>query len=196
VYSGISTASRIVRSGDQAIERMDEIRSAQSFLRSELAQALAVPFDETDDGDPIVFSGTSRTLRYVAPMPGYLSKLGPQLQTVSLVDDGRQSYRLEVTLAMLPPDGGAPQPVGEPEVLLRGIRKGSISYRGMDDQNRPGDWQESWDDGRRTPSLVRIELDVGGNIVFPTLVAPIRIDASASRNGLSLTRGTRGPVIR
>jgi general secretion pathway protein J len=195
VYSGISTASRIVRSGDQAIERMDEIRSAQTFLRSELAQALAVPFDETDDGDPIVFSGTSRTLRYVAPMPGYLSKLGPQLQTVSLVDDGRQRYRLEVALAMLPPDGGAPQPIGEPEVLLRGIRKGSISYRGMDDQNRPGDWQENWDDGRRTPSLVRIELDVGGNVTFPTLVAPIRIDASASRNGLSLTRGTRGPVI-
>jgi general secretion pathway protein J len=66
----------------------------------------------------------------------------------------------------------------------------------MDDQNRPGDWQENWDDGRRTPSLVRIELDAGGNIAFPTLVAPIRIDASASRNGLSLTRGTRGPVIR
>jgi len=196
VYSGISTASRIVRSGDQAIERMDEIRSAQGFLRSELAQALAVPFDETDDGEPIVFSGTSRTLRYVAPMPGYLSKLGPQLQTVSLVDDGRQSLRLEVTLAMLPPDGGAPQPIGEPQVLLRGIRKGAISYRGMDDQNRPGDWQDSWDDGRRTPSLVRIELEVGGNVLFPTLVAPIRIDASAARNGLSLTRGTRGPVVR
>jgi general secretion pathway protein J len=196
VYSGISTASRIVRSGDQAIERMDEIRSAQSFLRSELAQALAIPFDETDDGEPIVFAGTSRTLRYVAPMPGYLSKLGPQLQTISLVDDGRQSYRLEVTLAMLPPDGGAPQPIGEPEVLLRGISKGSISYRGMDDQNRPGDWQDSWGDGRRTPSLVRIELEVAGNVAFPTLVAPIRIDASASRNGLSLTRGTRGSVIQ
>jgi general secretion pathway protein J len=196
VYSGISTASRIVRSGDQAIERMDDVRSAQNFLRNELAQALAIPFDETDDGDPIVFSGTSHTLRYVAPMPGYLSKLGPQLQTISLVDDGRQGFRLEVTLAMLPPDGGAPQPIGEPEVLLRGIRKGSISYRGMDDQNRPGDWQESWDDGRRTPSLVRIELDLGGNVLFPTLVAPIRIDPSASRNGLSLTRGTRGPVIR
>ena len=33
---------------------------------------------------------------------------------------------------------------------------GSLSYRGMDDQNRPGDWQDNWDDGRRTPSLVRI----------------------------------------
>jgi general secretion pathway protein J len=196
VYSGIRTASRIVRSGDQAIQRMDEVRSAQTYLRSELAQALAIPFAETDDGDPVVFAGDAKTLRFVAPMPGYLSKLGPQLHAVALVDDGRDGYRLEVTLAMLPPDGSDPQPIGEPEVLLRGIRKGTLSYRGLDDQNRPGDWQDTWPDGRRTPSLVRVALDVGGNVVFPTLVAPIRIDPSASRNGLSLTRGTRGPVVR
>lgn len=196
VYSGISTATRIVRSGDRAIERMDEIRSAQTFLRGELAQALAIPFDETDDGDPIVFTGTADKLRYVAPMPGYLSKLGPQLQTLALVEDGHDRYRLEVTLSLLPPDGGEPKAIGEPEVLLRGIRKGSFSFRGMDDQNRPGDWQDTWSDGRRTPSLVRVTLDVGGNVVWPTLVAPIRIDPSASRNGFSLTRGTRGQVLR
>ncbi|MGF6710660.1 general secretion pathway protein J [Luteibacter sp. W1I16] len=196
VYSGISTATRIVRSGSDAIERMDEIRSAQSFLRSELAQALVIPFAQTDDGDPIVFAGDDHSLRFVAPMPGYLSKMGPQLQSVSLVEDGHASYRLEVALALLPPDGGDPQPLGEPEVLLRGIRKGAISYRGMDDQNRPGDWQDSWTDGRRMPSLVRIALDVGGNVAFPTLVAPIRIDPSASRNGFGSMRGTRGAVLR
>jgi general secretion pathway protein J len=196
VYSGISTATRIVRSGSDAIERMDEIRSAQSFLRSELAQALVIPFGQTDDGDPVVFAGDDHSLRFVAPMPGYLSKLGPQLQTVSLVEDGHASYRLEVTLALLPPDGGDPQPLGEPEVLLRGIRKGAISYRGMDDQNRPGDWQDSWTDGRRMPSLVRIALEAGGNVAFPTLVAPIRIDPSASRNGFGMMRGNRGTVLR
>lgn len=196
VYSGISTATRIVRSGSDAIERMDEIRSAQSFLRSELAQALVIPFGQTDDGDPIVFAGDDHSLRFVAPMPGYLSKLGPQLQTVSLVEDGHSSYRLEVTLALLPPDGGDPQPLGEPEVLLRGIGKGTFAYRGMDDQNRPGDWQDTWTDSRRMPSLVRIALEVGGNVAFPTLVAPIRIDPSASRNGFGMMRGNRGTVLR
>jgi general secretion pathway protein J len=196
VYSGISTATRIVRSGSQAIQRMDEVRSAQAFLRSELAQALVVPFGETDDGDPIVFSGDAKTLRFVAPMPGYLSRVGPQLQTVSLVDDGRGTSRLEVALSLLPPDGSDPKPIGEPEVLLRGIRHGAFAYRGMDDQNRPTDWQETWADGRRTPSLVRITLDVAGNVVFPTLVTPIRIDPSASRNGFSLGRAARGSVIQ
>ncbi|MET0616192.1 MAG: hypothetical protein ABWZ54_00385, partial [Luteibacter sp.] len=157
---------------------------------------LIVPFAETDDGDPIVFSGDATTLRFVAPMPRYLSRLGPQLQAVSLVRDGNDGYRLEVALSLLPPNGGEPRPIGEPEVLLRGIRKGAFSYRGMDDKNQPGDWQESWDDTRRTPSLIRLALDVGGNVAFPTLVAPIRLDPTASRNGFSLTRGTRGPVIR
>jgi general secretion pathway protein J len=194
VYSGISTATRIVRSGDAAIERMDEVRSAQNFLRGELAQALVVPFDQTDDGDPIVFRGDEHSVRFVAPLPGYLSRLGPQLQTVSLVEDGRSGYRLEVRLALLPPDGSDPQPLGEPEVLLRGIRKGAFAYRGMDEQNRPGDWKDEWPDGRRTPSLVRVDLQLEGNMAFPTMVAPVRIDPSASRNGFSPGRlpGGRG----
>jgi general secretion pathway protein J len=196
VYSGISTAGRIVRSGDQAIERMDDVRSSQAYLRSELAQALVMPFGETDDGDPIVFTGAVNKLTFVAPMPGYLSRLGPQMQTVALVEDGRDIYRLEVSLYMLPPDGSEPKALGEPQVLLRGIRKGAFAYRGMDDQNKPMDWQETWGDGRRTPSLVRIALDLDGGTVFPTMVAPLRIDPSASRNGFSLSRGSRGPVVR
>lgn len=196
VYSGISTAGRIVRSGNQAIERMDEVRSAQAYLRSELAQALVMPFDQTDDGDPIVFRGAADKVTFVAPMPGYLSRLGPQMQTVALISDGRDRYRLEVSLYLLPPDGSEPKALGEPQVLLRGIRKGAFSYRGMDDQNKPTDWQASWADGRRTPSLVRLALDIDGTTVFPTLVAPLRIDPSASRNGFTLSRGSRGQVIR
>jgi general secretion pathway protein J len=196
VYSGISTAGRIVRSGDRAIERMDEIRSAQAYLRSELAQALVMPFGETDDGDPVVFEGGTDKLTFVAPMPGYLSRLGPQMQTVALVSDGRDAYRLEVSLFLLPPDGSEPKRLGEPQVLLRGIRKGSFSYRGMNDQNKPTDWQPTWPDQRRTPSLVRVELDAGPGTEFPTLVAPLRIDPSASRNGFTLSRGSRGAALR
>lgn len=196
VYSGISTASRIVRSGDRAIERMDEVRSAQAYLRSELAQALVMPFDETDNGDPVVFQGTADKLTFVAPMPGYLSRLGPQMQTVALVADGHDGYRLEVSLFLLPPDGSEPKALGEPQVLMRGVRKGAFSYRGVDDQNKPTDWQATWPDARRTPSLVRIALDIDGTTVFPVLVAPLRIDPSASRNGFSLRRGVPGQGVR
>jgi general secretion pathway protein J len=43
---------------------------------------------------------------------------------------------------------------------------------------------------------VRIELQVDGNVAFPMLVAPVRIDPSASRNGFNAGRLPRGPVTR
>jgi general secretion pathway protein J len=47
VYSGIRTATHSVRSGTATIERMDQVRSAQQFLRRELAQSLAQPISKT-----------------------------------------------------------------------------------------------------------------------------------------------------
>jgi len=43
---------------------------------------------------------------------------------------------------------------------------------------------------------VRVQLETEGNVAFPALVAPLRIDASASRNGFTLYRSTRKAVQR
>jgi general secretion pathway protein J len=194
VYSGIRTATRIVRSGDVAIERIDQVRSAQQFLRRELAQAVTIAFDRNDNGDGIVFSGGEREIRFVAPLPGYLGAMGAQLQTWKLVDDDNDDrMRLEASFALLPPDGSEPKPIGEPEVLVDGIHKGSFAFRGFDKDGNPIDWQAAWDDGRRTPSLVRIDLDLDGGVVWPTLDAPLRVDPTATVGPVSLTRGLRGP---
>ena len=40
VYSGVRTATHTVHSGEASIQRMDEVRSAQQFLRREIAQIL------------------------------------------------------------------------------------------------------------------------------------------------------------
>jgi general secretion pathway protein J len=195
VYSGIRTATHIVRSGDDSIERMDQVRSTQQFLRQELAQAVTLAFARGDDGNGIVFAGDATEIRFVAPLPGYLGALGAQLQTLRLVDHGRDGMTLEVNFAVLPPDGSEPKSLGEPEILLDHIRKGSFSFRGFDKQGKPGDWQSGWDDGQRTPALVRVDLDLGGGISWPTLDAPLRVDPTAAVGPVSLTRGLRGPGI-
>jgi general secretion pathway protein J len=195
VYSGIRTATRIVRSGDASIERMDEIRSAQQFLRRDLAQALTLAFARTDNGEGIVFNGNEKEIRFVAPLPGYLGKLGPQLQTLRLVPDGRRAWRLEVSFAMMPPDGGEPHAPSEPEVLLTGIRTGSFAFRGFDDKKQPGPWATEWSDGRRKPSLVRIALDIDGGVPWPLFDAPLRVDPTATVGSLSMTRGLRAPGL-
>jgi general secretion pathway protein J len=176
VYSGIASASRSVRSGTAAIERTDQMRSAQQFLRRELAQSVAEPIGHTDRGEPIYFRGSAQEMRYVAPLPGYLGKLGPQLQQLQLVDDGQGGQRLELRLALLPPDGQPARPLGEPQVLFDHIKQGSFSYSGVDTQGQPVPWSPQWADGRVLPLLVRIELEPQGRGSWPRLDVPLRVN--------------------
>src|SRR3546814_6627487 len=46
---------------------------------------------------------------------------------LQLVDDGAGGLRLELRLALLPPDGSPPQALGEPQVLFDHIRAGGRS---------------------------------------------------------------------
>lgn len=181
VYSGVRTAVHSVHSGTRAVERVDQIRSAQQFLRRELAQSLAQPISHTDKGESIYFEGGARQMRYVAPLPGYLGKLGPQLQTLRLVDNDDGSQRLELGLAILPPDGQPSKPLGEPQVLLDHIHAGGFSYRGRDPKGQDSGWAAAWDDGRRLPLLVRIRLQPQGRYGWPQLTVPLRVDPGAGQ---------------
>ncbi len=189
VYSGIRTATHSVRSGTLAIERIDQIRSAQQFLRRELAQSMTQPISQTDHGEPIYFVGSAHEMRYVAPLPGYLGKLGPQLQRLQLVDDGHGGFRLEVSLAVLPPDGKPPQPLGEPQVLLDRIEDGSFSYRGVDEKGNAVPWGAGWADGRLLPQLVRISLQSQRGADWPQMDVPLRVNPVQSVLRRTLIRG-------
>ena len=189
VYSGVRTASRMVVQGTASTERLDQIRSAQQLLRRELAQAMAVPIARTDQGDAVFFKGEAKTLSFVAPLPGYLGPLGPQLQTLSLVDKGKDGMQLQLQLALMPPDGKPPKPLGDPQVLVDHVREGRFSYRGTDARGKVGDWQSQWSDGRLMPSLVRIELAPTGSTSWPVLDAPLRLDPSSGLLQGGLLRG-------
>ncbi len=195
VYSGIRTATHSVRSGTATIERVDQVRSAQQFLRRELAQSLAQPIGETDHGEPVHFEGSAREMRYVAPLPGYLGKRGPQLQRLQLVDDGDGGWRLELSLALLPPDGQPPQALGDPQVLLDHIIDGHFDYRGVDLEGKAVPWSQTWADGRLLPQLVRITLDVQGNVAWPALEVPLRGEPMRGRSPLP-RMGLRGENVR
>ncbi|WP_109123487.1 prepilin-type N-terminal cleavage/methylation domain-containing protein [Dyella sp. C11] len=179
VYSGVRAATHAVHSGEASIERADEVRSAQQFLRRELAQARAVPLSHTDKGDPQFFKGDAHELKFVAPLPGYLGKLGPQLQQLKLVSNGDGTSRLEASFAVMPPDGTPPKSLGDPEVLVDRVRGGSFSYREPDAQDHAGQWRDHWDDTRAMPRIVRIALQLDGNAEWPQLDAPLRVDVTA-----------------
>jgi general secretion pathway protein J len=190
VYGGVRSAIHGVRSGSAAITRVDQIGSAQRFLRSELSQALAQPIDHNDHGQPIYFHGSEHEMRYVAPLPGYLGKLGPQLQVLKLVEGDKGGQRLELQLSLLPPDGQPPKPLGDPQVLLDHIEKGSFDYRGRDALNRVLPWSSDWADGTRLPQLVRIRLQAEDGYDWPELSVPLRVNAGAAGGHVGLLPGS------
>jgi general secretion pathway protein J len=197
VYGGIRAATQSVRAGEAAIGRLDQIRSAQMFLRRELAQTLALPFAKNDNGENLYFIGDAHELRFVAPLPGYLGKVGPQLQQLKLVPNDKGGSRLEMSFAILSPDGSGAKSLGEPEVLIDNVREGSFSYRGADTDQQPGTWDNTWPDGRAIPILVRIDLKLDSGDAWPLLEVPLRVDPSAAGNQFNVLRGlNRGQVLR
>ncbi|GAB2563149.1 prepilin-type N-terminal cleavage/methylation domain-containing protein [Dyella jejuensis] len=194
VYSGVRSATHTVQAGEVKIEQLDEVRSAQMFLRRELAQAMAQAIGHDDNGNGIFFVGDSDSMRFVAPLPGYLGRMGPQLIEVKLVrgDHGKQ---LVASLAELPPDGSAPKPLGDPQVLVDSVVDGGFSYRGVNQQGQPMDWQSDWKTTGNMPNLVTIKLALHSGREWPELSVPLRVNAAAMQGPGNLLRGLNGPGV-
>lgn len=176
VYAGIRAATHTVESGNAALQRTDAMRAAQDFVRRELGQARALPWARDAHGGAVFFVGTPHTMQFVAPLPGYLGRLGPQLQILRLVPD-HPGLRLEVAFARLPPDGSKPQAFGQPQVLLRGIRQGGFAYMAPPtDTSDP--WTGTWPDYNAIPQLVQVKLALDQG-AWPLLRVAPRVDSGA-----------------
>jgi len=180
--SGIRTSTRAMHAGEQAIERTNRLRVAQEFIRRELGRSLPLAFgQEHGSGANFVFQGEKDFLRFVAPMPGHLSRGGPYVQTLELAR-GRNGLQLVFTHNMLngfdldklkPDDGQA-------VMLLDGIRRGRFEYRKFDDQNELEDWKDDWENPSLLPVMVRIDLEMTpeSGLTWPTMEIPLILDAS------------------
>ncbi|GLQ99464.1 prepilin-type N-terminal cleavage/methylation domain-containing protein [Dyella mobilis] len=195
VYSGVRSATHTVQAGTLKIEQLDQVRSAQMFLRRELEQAMTQAIAHDDNNNNIYFIGSSNEMQFVAPLPGYLGVSGPQIVDVKLVSDGDKGKQLVASLAVLPPDGSKPKPLGDPQVLLDGIVDGGFSYRGLDQQGKLMDWQSDWKFAGNMPNVVTIKLALRNGREWPLLSAPLRVNAAASQAPGNLLRGLHGPGV-
>lgn len=174
-FSTLVNATRATERAETMAQRSERLRAVQAFLRRQIGGALAIPYAvETGTGEATVFEADRDQLKFVAPMPGYLSRGGPYVQTFRLVR-GADGLRLEFDHQLLTPDGPI-ENEREPEILLEGIAEGGFALRTLDDQGEPGPWLDDWDLTAQVPHLVRLELrlrEPGAS--WPTLVAAPRL---------------------
>jgi general secretion pathway protein J len=175
-------------------QRNEQLRSAQNLIRGHLSRALPIPYEfDASNGESTLFNGERDKLQFVANMPGYLSYGGAYLQTLELKRDG-ETYRLEFQFQQMTPEGVL-EPARPPEVLMEGIRSGEFSYRGLDQNSRPGDWKNTWEVASQLPLHVRIKLEMkDAKTRWPEmLIAPKLAIASASTSTFNPVE--RGDVL-
>ncbi|UXI67787.1 prepilin-type N-terminal cleavage/methylation domain-containing protein [Tahibacter amnicola] len=196
--SGIRAATKAMHSGEAVIDRNNRLRVAQEFIRRELSRALPLAFgQENGTGTNFVFQGEKDFIRFVAPMPGHLSRGGPYVQSLELAR-GRKGLQLLFTHQML--NGFDLEKLStkdvEPVLLLDGIRRGSIQFRKFDDQGELEDWTDEWENPSMLPVMVRIDLEMTpeSGLVWPTMDIPLLLDTSGGIRLFQQRNGQGQPV--
>lgn len=182
-YGAIRTAVHAMHSGEAAIDRTNRMRVAQEFMRRQISRIMPLSFGTDDSTNTnIVFEGDGKSMRFVAAMPGYLSKGGPYLQTLTFAGSRRGGKQLLFTDTMLNGYDPEEKPSDlEPSILLDQIDDGHFEYRTLDDQGEMTDWSDKWEDPGVTPLMVRVvvRMSAQAGVEFPVMEIPLVLDVGA-----------------
>ncbi len=187
-YGGFQASVRSTASGEALIEKTNRLRVTHQFIRRQLSLALALTIEEDRDGEHIRFEGGRDFVRFVAPLPGYLSYGGPYVQELRL-ERGSRGGELVFYYALL--NGYEPGDLDQSEgiVLIDGLGRGEFSFLDTDEDGEDTFWDSLWDEPGVVPLAVSlsIELEDSHGLEWPDLVTPLRIDAGGVRAARSRT---------
>jgi general secretion pathway protein J len=156
-FGTLRSASRATARAEVAAQREERLRAAQGFLRTQLSAALPIPFEfDGESGAATFLRAQPGKLEFVGTLPGYLARGGPYLQTLEFVR-GPDGTQLRFQHQLLSADGPM-DAEREPVVLLDGIEDGSFDVRTIDEQSRPGRWQDRWEVSAQLPPQVRVRI--------------------------------------
>jgi general secretion pathway protein J len=188
---------RASTSAEQLAAHSDRLRTAQGFLRRQLAAALPQPIDPAAGFEELrLMRLEADRVEFVGEMPGYLGRGGAYLQVFRL-QPGARGTALVFEHRLMTPEGPlrAERP---PEVLLDGLVEARFAARGFGPDGRPEDWSD-WARLGQLPSQVRLSARFAQpRFRFPALVVPLRYSLSGATGMLpeAARRDTGGEDAR
>lgn len=153
----LRAAGATVARGEAMAERNERIRAVSQFLRQRIGGAGAIAFGlDADSGQSLRFAGDARSMRFVAELPAYLGRGGPQLHALQVGGAG-QVRRLEVGFQLL--RAGEALPASRPpEPLADELAEVEFAYRALAADGRPGPWERVWTAPQALPMQVRVRI--------------------------------------
>jgi len=187
----VQGSMRAAASAEQLAAHSDRLRTAQGFLRRQLADALPLPIDPAAGFEEVrLLRLRADRLEFVGAMPGYLGRGGAYLQVFRL-QPGARGTALVFEHRLMTPEGPlrAERP---PEVLLDGLADARFEARGFGPEGRPADWGE-WERLGQLPSQVRLTARFAEpRLRFPALLVSLRYSL-AGATGLLPEAARRDP---
>lgn len=190
-FGGINSAVKGMHSGERLMDRTNRLRVAQEFIRHQVSRVLPLPFgQERGTGENLMFEGKHDLMRFVAPMPGYLSNGGAYVQTFELTNS-RNGKQLLFNHWML--NGFDKDKLNkgdsEPVILMDQVESGEFEYRKLDDEGKLDDWSDDWDKPSITPVMIRIKLKMRKEALvgWPDMEIPLMLDVGAAQQSGSIT---------
>lgn len=174
-FATIMGATATARRGEDIAQANEHMRAVQGFLRRRIAGARGATFDtDPASGLPMRFAGDGERMRFVADLPDYIGRGGPNLHDLRIERDG-EGVRVLLDLAVVQAGASLPERRPAPEVLADGLREARFRYRGLGPEGRLADWQDEWTAVEQLPLLVEIRLVDADGREWPTLVVAPRL---------------------
>lgn len=167
VGGSLVSANHATAEAERFSARLDQVRAAQRYLRSALAQALPLAAGPAVTKPPR-FVGEAQRMTFHGALPASVGG-GVFQQRLALAGD-----RLLVTFERL--DGQASERFGEPQVVLTEVRGLAFSYHGRSSLGQDSGWVSSWPWPDRLPRAVRIAATLAGVVPWVTEQVNLRLD--------------------
>ncbi|WP_376697019.1 prepilin-type N-terminal cleavage/methylation domain-containing protein [Wenzhouxiangella sp. EGI_FJ10305] len=191
-YGGFRASVRATSSGEEVIEQNNRLRVVQQFMRRQLMQTRSLVIEQFEDGETVRFEGEGDRVRFVSPMPGYLSYGGPYVQEFRL-ERGPDGLELVYYYAMLNGyEDGALRETTDGRVLMEDLGGGDFIFLDYEPDTGETFWTDLWEEPDRLPLAVGVLLDLDSDrgLVWPDLVAPVMVDSGGSRRTRTIERAS------
>lgn len=191
-YGGFRASVRATQSGEAVIEQTNRLRVVQQFMRRQLMQSRGLIIEQFEDGEIVRFEGDRDHVRFVSPMPGYLSYGGPYVQEF-ILERGSEGLELVYYYAMLNGyESGALRETTDGRVLMEDLGGGEFIFLDYDPETGETFWTDFWEEPERLPLAVGVLLDLDSErgLVWPDLVAPVMVDTSQSQRSRTIQRAS------
>ena len=184
-FATVRAATATAQRGEQLSQRSERMRAVEGFLRRRITSALPIGFETLPDtGEQLRFTGEATRMRFVADLPDYLGRGGPHLHDVQVFDEG-DDLRLAVSFTMVA--AGQTLSAREerpPDTLAAGLSEVRFRYRGLDEQNQLGEWQDEWEAPATLPLQVSVEIVDADGRQWPSLVVALPQAGAGGAGGL------------